>query len=161
MHALNNLVVSGKVLYLGISDTPAWIVSKANECKHPLLSSPVVRYGNVPDRFFAHLRFTADARNHGLRPFCVYQGLWNAAMRDFERDIIPMCEAEGMAIAPWSTLGGGKFKTEDEFAKQEGRQVGPPSENDKKVSKVLEKIAKNKSTVMTSVVRTMHPYLTS
>lgn len=37
MHALNNFVVSGKVLYLGISDTPAWIVSKANECKHPLL----------------------------------------------------------------------------------------------------------------------------
>jgi aryl-alcohol dehydrogenase-like predicted oxidoreductase len=31
MHSLNDLVQSGKVLYLGISDTPAWIVSKANE----------------------------------------------------------------------------------------------------------------------------------
>lgn len=30
MIALNNLVVSGKVLYLGVSDTPAWVVSKAN-----------------------------------------------------------------------------------------------------------------------------------
>lgn len=30
MHALHNLVVQGKVLYLGISDTPAWIVAQAN-----------------------------------------------------------------------------------------------------------------------------------
>ena len=30
MHGLNDLVVSGKVIYLGISDTPAWVVAKAN-----------------------------------------------------------------------------------------------------------------------------------
>jgi aryl-alcohol dehydrogenase-like predicted oxidoreductase len=30
MHGLNNLVTSGKVLYLGVSDTPAWVVVKAN-----------------------------------------------------------------------------------------------------------------------------------
>jgi len=33
MQSLNAMVKSGKVLYLGISDTPAWVVSKANECK--------------------------------------------------------------------------------------------------------------------------------
>jgi len=43
MQSLNHLVASGKVLYLGISDTPAWVVSKANEY----------------------------ARNHGLRQFSV------------------------------------------------------------------------------------------
>jgi aryl-alcohol dehydrogenase-like predicted oxidoreductase len=32
MQSLNQLVSSGKVLYLGVSDTPAWVVSKANEC---------------------------------------------------------------------------------------------------------------------------------
>lgn len=37
MQSLNQLVVSGKVLYLGISDTPAWVVSKANECLYPRL----------------------------------------------------------------------------------------------------------------------------
>ena len=31
MQGLNNLVVSGKVLYLGISDSPAWVVTKANQ----------------------------------------------------------------------------------------------------------------------------------
>jgi len=46
MHGLNDLVVAGKVMYLGISDTPAWVVSMANEY----------------------------ARAHGLRPFSVYQG---------------------------------------------------------------------------------------
>lgn len=33
MNSLNTMVQQGKVLYLGVSDTPAWIVSKANECK--------------------------------------------------------------------------------------------------------------------------------
>jgi aryl-alcohol dehydrogenase-like predicted oxidoreductase len=33
MISLNQLVTSGKVLYLGISDTPAWIVSRANQCE--------------------------------------------------------------------------------------------------------------------------------
>lgn len=38
VQSLNHLVASGKVLYLGVSDTPAWVVSKANECKSCLLS---------------------------------------------------------------------------------------------------------------------------
>lgn len=33
MQSLNAVVNSGKVLYLGVSDTPAWVVSKANECQ--------------------------------------------------------------------------------------------------------------------------------
>lgn len=69
MQSLNHLVVQGKVLYLGVSDTPAWVVSKANQY----------------------------ARDHGLRQFCVYQGRWSAASRDFEREIIPMCRDEGVS----------------------------------------------------------------
>lgn len=47
------------------------------------------------------------ARDHGLRQFSVYQGKWNAADRDMEREIIPMTIAEGMGLAPWKVLGGG------------------------------------------------------
>ncbi|KAM0563332.1 hypothetical protein ACHAPJ_001050 [Fusarium lateritium] len=122
MQSLNQLVLSGKVLHLGISDTPAWIVSKANEY----------------------------ARNHGLRQFSVYQGRWSAASRDFERDIIPMCRAEGMGIAPWGSLGGGKFKTEEQRQAQEGRRV-EASEKEIKTSKVLESIANRKNTLITSI----------
>lgn len=134
MHSLHHVVVAGKVLYLGISDTPAWIVSKANEY----------------------------ARQQGLTPFSVYQGHWSAAVRDFERDILPMCEAEGMAIAPWGALGRGNFRAEADYAKakEEGRKMAPPSEGQKKVSAALEKLAKEKATAITSVALAyvMHKY---
>lgn len=125
MQQLNHLVASGKVLYLGISDTPAWVVAKANEY----------------------------ARNHGLSQFCIYQGRWSAADRDFERDIIPMCQAEGMALAPFGTLGSGRFKTQKE---RESRVAGdrmalPVTDKTLKVSAALEKIAQAKGTLITSV----------
>ncbi|OTB20742.1 hypothetical protein K445DRAFT_313225 [Daldinia sp. EC12] len=129
MQSLNHLVSAGKVLYLGISDTPAWVVSKANEY----------------------------ARQNGLRQFSVYQGRWNAAARDFERDIIPMCRAEGMALAPWGALGGGKFKTEEQRKSDAGRKI-QATEDDIKVSRVLEKIANRKNTLITSVAQA---YVTS
>lgn len=40
MQSLNHMVQKGKVLYLGVSDTPAWVVSKANECMF-VLSPPL------------------------------------------------------------------------------------------------------------------------
>ena len=120
MHSLNDLVVAGKVIYLGISDTPAWIVSKANQY----------------------------ARDHGLRPFSVYQGMWNAGMRDFERDIIPMCHDEGMALCPYGTLGQGRFQTKEVYAEREkhnpGRNFIPLSDEDKHLSSVLEAVANKK-----------------
>ncbi|KAH7355031.1 NADP-dependent oxidoreductase domain-containing protein [Rhexocercosporidium sp. MPI-PUGE-AT-0058] len=123
MQSLNHLVASGKVLYLGISDTPAWIVSKANEY----------------------------ARQNHLRQFSVYQGRWSCEYRDFERDIIPMCRDEGMGLAPWGALGGGNFKTDEQRKSQEGRKMGEASEAAIKVSKVLEKIATANKAQITSV----------
>ncbi|MCJ1261575.1 hypothetical protein MMC22_001440 [Lobaria immixta] len=125
MLSLNDMVRQGKVLYLGVSDTPAWIVSKANEY----------------------------ARGHGLHPFVVYQGRWNAANRDFERDILGMCAAEGMGLMPWGTLGGGNFKSEKqrEHTKGNGRNLGGPSEKEIKVSATLEEIANSKGTAITNV----------
>lgn len=117
MHSLNDLIVAGKVLYLGISDAPAWVVSKANQY----------------------------ARDHGLRQFVVYQGMWNASKRDFERDIIPMCRDEGMGLCPYGVLNQGRFQTEQGFKEREkqnpGRNFVPTSEHDKKVSKALEEIS--------------------
>ncbi|KDQ21070.1 hypothetical protein BOTBODRAFT_327665 [Botryobasidium botryosum FD-172 SS1] len=118
MQSLDRLVKSGKVLYLGISDTPAWIVSKANEY----------------------------ARAHALTPFSIYQGQWNLALRDLERDIIPMALSEGMAIAPWGVMGAGKFKTEAEVEARTKagiplRHNRPQTEDDKKVAAALDKIA--------------------
>lgn len=122
MKSLNTLCDQGKVLYLGISDTPAWIVTKANQY----------------------------ARDHGMRQFSVFQGRWSAANRDFDRDVIPMVESEKMGICPWGTLGGGAFKTEEQRKSQEGRQA-PVSDTAIAVSKVLEKKAAEKGTIITSI----------
>lgn len=127
MHALNDLVVAGKVLYLGISDTPAWVVAKANQY----------------------------ARDHGLRQFSVYQGMWNAAMRDFERDIIPMARDEGMALCPYGVLNQGRFQTREGFKEREkhnpGRKFIPTSDHDKKVSALLEDLANAKGVDLLNV----------
>ena len=92
------------------------------------------------------------ARNHGLSQFAVYQGRWSAAQRDLERDIIPMARDEKMALAPWGALGSSTFKTENqrERQSQEGRRVRT-SDAAVEVSRVLEGIANEKGTVITSV----------
>lgn len=127
MHSLDDLVKSGKVIYLGISDTPAWIVAKANQY----------------------------ARDHGLRQFSVYQGMWNAALRDFEREIIPMCRDDGMAMCPYGVLNQGRFQTEAGFKEREkhnpGRNFIPLSEHDKQVSLALEGIANRKGTGLLNI----------
>lgn len=123
MNGLHNLVIQGKVLYLGISDTPAWIVSKANQY----------------------------ARDHGKTPFVIYQGLWNVMKRDFEREIIPMARAEGMALAPWGVVGQGRIRTDEDEERrrqtgEKGRVIIRPdwerNDEEKKVSKALEEVAK-------------------
>ena len=115
MNGLHQLVMSGKVLYLGISDTPAWVVSQAN----------------------------TYAKDHAKTPFSIYQGLWNVMERSFERDIIPMARAHGMALAPWNVLAGGKLRTDAEEAEREatgerGRMIASPdwkrSEEEKKMT---------------------------
>ncbi|KIJ47162.1 hypothetical protein M422DRAFT_28848 [Sphaerobolus stellatus SS14] len=94
MNSLHNLIVAGNVLYLGISDTPAWIVAKANQY----------------------------ARDHGKTPFCIYQGGWSILDRSFERDIIPMARSEGLALAPFGVIGHGKIRTDEE--EQRRRETG-------------------------------------
>lgn len=125
----------------GVSDTPAWVVSQANQY----------------------------ARDHGKTPFVIYQGEWNVFKRTFERDIIPMARSEGMqkiflgtihlltllqgmALAPWSVLAGGKIRTDEEEQRrretgEKGRMLFDPNwertEDEKKMCKVLEQIAKD------------------
>lgn len=79
MRALDDLVRAGKVLYVGVSDTPAWVVSRANT--------------------LAELR--------GWTPFAGLQLEYSLAKRDAERDLLPMARAFGMSVAAWGALAGG------------------------------------------------------
>ena len=70
--------------------------------------------------------------------------------RSFDRDIIPMARAEGLALAPWDVLGGGKIRSDAEEARrretgEQGRTLfgsWERTEEERKVCLVLEQIAK-------------------
>lgn len=124
MQSLNILINQGKVLYLGISDAPAWVVTKAN----------------------------MYARQNGLRPFSLYQGRYSAQERDLEREIIPMCQEEGMALQPFGVLGSGLFKSPSNPVTGT-RKVPPPMlvGREESVSKVLDAVAKRHNVPITSI----------
>ncbi|KAJ0156688.1 putative aryl-alcohol dehydrogenase AAD14 [Colletotrichum tanaceti] len=121
--SLHMLVEQGRVLYLGVSDTPAWVVSAAN----------------------------TYAVDHGKTPFSVYQGRWSVMHRDFERDILPMARMFGMALCPWDVLGAGKFQSK-RAVEERGRAGGEglrsfagtgrqQTEAEMRISEALERVA--------------------
>ena len=79
MRGLDDLVRQGKVLYVGISDTPAWEVSRANT--------------------LAELR--------GWTAFVGLQIRYSLLDRAAERDLLPMAKALDLSVTPWDTLGSG------------------------------------------------------
>jgi aryl-alcohol dehydrogenase-like predicted oxidoreductase len=79
MRGLEDVVRSGKVRYIGISNHPAWMVVKAN----------------------------SYAEKMGWTKFVASQNYYTIASRDIEREIVPMALAEGIGILPWSPLAGG------------------------------------------------------
>jgi aryl-alcohol dehydrogenase-like predicted oxidoreductase len=89
MRGLDDLVRSGKVVYLGICNTPAWRVSQ--------------------------LRTLADLR--GWAPLVALQIEYSLVQRTVEHELLPMAADMGLGVLPWSPLGGGvltgKYRVED------------------------------------------------
>ena len=79
MRGLEDVVRSGKVRYIGISNHPAWMVVKANSYAEKL----------------------------GWTKFVASQNYYSIAGRDIEREIVPMALNENIGIMPWSPLAGG------------------------------------------------------
>jgi aryl-alcohol dehydrogenase-like predicted oxidoreductase len=79
VRALDDAVSAGKVLYVGISDTPAWLVSQAVTL--------------------------ADLR--GWTRFAGLQVPYSLVERAVERDLLPMAQALDLAVTTWEPLGGG------------------------------------------------------
>ena len=109
MRGLEDVVRSGKVRYLGVSNHPAWMVVKAN----------------------------AYAEKMGWTKFVASQNFYSIAARDIEREIIPMAINEGIGIMPWSPLAGGfmsgKFSRNKQIAGDSRRDKFdfPPINKDK------------------------------
>jgi len=79
MRGMDDLVRQGKVNYIAISDTPAWIISKGNTL----------------------------AELMGWSQFVALQVEYSLIARTPERDLIPMAKHFGMTVTPWAPLGGG------------------------------------------------------
>ena len=79
MRALDDMVRSGKILYIGISDAPAWIVSQVNTV--------------------ANLK--------GWTEFTGLQIEYSLIERTPERELLPMAVALNIGVTAWSPLGGG------------------------------------------------------
>jgi len=98
MQTLNDLVRCGKVLYIGISDCPAWQVAQLNT--------------------IAELR--------GWTRFIAYQGKYNCLERDLEREVNPMSVSLGLGVVPWGVFGfgklTGKYNTQEEIPPQSKRR---------------------------------------
>lgn len=79
LRGLEDLVRSGKIHHIGISDTPAWVVSQGN----------------------------AIAELRGWSSFVALQVEYSLLARTPERDLLPMADHFGMAVTPWGAIGGG------------------------------------------------------
>jgi aryl-alcohol dehydrogenase-like predicted oxidoreductase len=114
MRALDDLIRAGKVLYIGISDTPAWVVSQANTL--------------------------AEVR--GWSRFVAYQGEYSLASRAPERDLLPMTQAMEMAFLPWGILEGGETTGKYNSDSAEPKRSRDTSERIKNIAAVLMELAK-------------------
>lgn len=81
MEGLNEAVRSGKARYIGISNCFAWQLCQANEL----------------------------AAREGFAQFISVQGHYNLIFREEEREMVPYCRAQNLALTPYSALAGGRL----------------------------------------------------
>ncbi|WP_052667985.1 aldo/keto reductase [Nitriliruptor alkaliphilus] len=79
MRGLDDLVAAGKVLYIGLSDTPAWVVARA----------------------------ATLAQWRGWSPPVAIQVPYSLAKRDVERELLPMARDQGLSVLAWAPLAAG------------------------------------------------------
>jgi aryl-alcohol dehydrogenase-like predicted oxidoreductase len=100
VRALDDQVRAGKVLYVGVSDTPAWLVAQMHTI----------------------------AKLRGWSPFVGLQIPYSLVQREVERELLPMARALGLGVTAWASLGSGlltgKYGRRQEEGKPDGGQRG-------------------------------------
>ncbi|MCQ2431680.1 MAG: aldo/keto reductase [Clostridia bacterium] len=81
LDGLNRVVKAGKARYIGISNCFAWQLAKAN----------------------------AQAEQEGFAKFVSVQGHYNLIFREEEREMVPFCQEDNIALTPYSALAGGRL----------------------------------------------------
>lgn len=123
LEALSDVVKAGKARYIGASSMHAWQFAKA----------------------------VYTQRQHGWAPFVSMQDQYNLIQREEEREMHPLCQAENIAVLPWSPLARGRLTrpwgeatartASDEYGKTLYQAT---EENDAAIAQRLEAIAVRK-----------------
>lgn len=117
MRALDDAIRAGKVLYVGISDAPAWVVARANTL----------------------------AEWRGWSAFIGLQVPYSLLQRDIERELLPMASALDLGVTAWSPLAGGALsgKYTHPDGPEPGARLGADglSPHDLAVARVVQDVA--------------------
>jgi aryl-alcohol dehydrogenase-like predicted oxidoreductase len=134
MEALHDIVKAGKARYIGASSMYAWQFAKAQEV----------------------------ARTNGWTRFISMQNQLNLLYREEEREMIPLCEDQGVDLIPWSPLARGRLARPlgEETVRSKtdgfGKVIYPEDEADNAVINALEKAAKARGVGMASMALAWH-----
>jgi 1-deoxyxylulose-5-phosphate synthase len=130
MEALHDVVKAGKSRYIGASSTYSWQFMKA-QCV---------------------------AEKNGWTQFVAMQNHYNLMYREEEREMLPLCKEENIAVVPWSPLAGGRLAREsgastdrskmDEISKN---LYAATAESDRKVVERLAEVAEKRGVPMAQV----------
>jgi aryl-alcohol dehydrogenase-like predicted oxidoreductase len=117
LSALDNLVASGKVRYIGCSNFSGWHVMKS----------------------------LATSEKHGLSRYVVYQGYYSLIGRDYEWELMPLGLDQGLGLMVWSPLGWGRLTGKirrgqhpDKGRIAQGGATGGPAVQDEYLYKVMD-----------------------
>ena len=135
MEALHDIVKSGKARYIGASSMYAWQFAKAQE----------------------------TARANGWTPFISMQNQLNLLYREEEREMLPLCEDEGVGVIPWSPLARGRLARPlgEETVRSETDGVGKmlyksEDEADRAIINTLADLAEKRGEAMASLALAWH-----
>lgn len=109
LRALDDMVSAGKIRYIGTSNTPAWLVMKS--------------------------LWVSDVRN--FVRFETIQPHYNLMHREeFERELMPMCQSEGLGVIPYSPLAGGFLS--GKYRRGEGVPINTRGENNPRIQSYMD-----------------------
>jgi aryl-alcohol dehydrogenase-like predicted oxidoreductase len=113
LRTLDDLVTSGKVRYVGFCNLPAWVVAQSQTT--------------------AHFR--------GWAPAIALQVEYSLLERTAEGELLPMAEALGVGVLPWSPLRGGQLLGKSPADSRRARVMGGPADEDRVVVDAVAKVA--------------------
>ncbi len=135
MEALHDIVKAGKARHIGASSMFAWQFAKAQE----------------------------TARANGWTRFISMQNQLNLLYREEEREMLPLCAAEGVGVIPWSPLARGRLTRPwgESTVRSETDAVGKAlyraeDEADRAVVEALERLAATRGAAMASLALAWH-----